>query len=447
MKKIKYFLFIIPLFLIFTGRVSATTTVSSISSYQSYSSLGITRNNYYNEEKIYNFFNAINNDFSLNLDFSDYSNVFIYGFTSGSNVEYYFSNEEFNYYSSGSYTYLTLPNNASYLHIQIFTSNGNAKYELYSNYSDSFIVRFTGGKDHYSTKDFGFSNMKGLLDFSDYVTVNLEYDEYLFANDSNFKEVCVNTYDVVAIVSDDITDYDNGNPYYENYDFIWFKSYVQNIQVLRYIHDGDNEFYNVPFDTATENLFFNPKWGYTYYLSDKETIDSYWNNTFSPGVNLLEKGYTDKYKYYNYSFIPFNIKLTSSRQEFLTFNFSNQYVIDLEGNNIYNDSICFYIKNEYDVSIASRLLDNTYVFNMTILDDEQGNSIDYSTGSFTPSASSYGLVFNRLSGFINQIKGTIFFINSHIFMFFNSMPYIVRLFINSVLILLLVKFLINIITR
>lgn len=404
----------------------------------------VTSSNYYDEEKLYNLFNYVFNDsLELGFDFTDYQ--YVYSLYASNSQDIFYCPESMSIGGNSNKIWFNSANYGCYRIYQSSSSFMISNEVTGSNYSkDSYYMAST--VDHSSLMD---SRFKKVLDFTDFLTVNLEFDENLFSNDENFKEVCVNNFDTFSITSNHIQDYDeNDNPYLDDLDFIWIKGNLNNIRVLRYIDlNGDisvSQAHNVD-DVVS---FYTPLWGHVYFLDSSDTIKSLWTpSPFAPGAQLTDKNYVDKFKYYGYSFVPFNMYMSSERKEFLIFHIEDEYITDLDGNDSYNSQLCFYIKKEYDVSLASRNLDGTYVFNINVLKDDNSDGINYTTGGMSNLEQDYTFIFSRISSFLNQIRGSIDFINTNIYNFYLSFGTLLRLFIDTFIIILLVKFIVNMIVR
>ena len=334
--------------------------------------------------------------------------------------------------SDGAITFNSFSNaNSSAVSNFLRFSWGFQQYYSYTNFNPSLITGADTRHDEHMNK----------LDFSQYSIPEMVYDENLFANDSNFKEVCVNNYDTFSITSNEIQDYDNdNNPQYHSFDFMWFKNGVKGIST--YLYDSDTETHVTLFEQQQDGYLSSP-YGWYFWLNSQEEIDTYWNSPNSPGLELTTKGYTDKYKYYNYTLYPFTMTFTTDYHRYQVFWFKNAYIEDLEGNKTYPDKYCFYIKNNYDVNIINKNSYGDIYTSPTVLG---GITFDDKTYENELSEDVEGL-FSTVTHFISRMSSTIVFINTNIFNLYTSMPLIVRLFIMTFLTLVVIKILIGMVIK
>ena len=301
--------------------------------------------------------------------------------------------------------------------------NVNSQYMTYSNFDLPV----------FSTSD---NSKINVLDFKKYLP-QLKFNDNLFANDENFKKVCVNKNSSFSITKK-TTD---GVISESDHDFIWFPHGISGIKQFNYSTDMSNGYYE--FVDPYEN----------FYFSSYDSINSIWNTEYMAN-NFESKGYTDKYKYYGYTAYLFlhwyNFNDGQTYNFFpifeLTDNVTTSHIsssgnthggggtrLDGDEEIELSDEYCFYIKNEYEV-------------NEVIL-DEWG---DHYTSVNTPNGpTNYGTTVNKDNAnsksfllqpleFISQMSGTIAFINTHIYNFYMAMPLIVRTFIVTALIILIV---------
>lgn len=320
-----------------------------------------------------------------------------------------------------------------------FWRNGTG-YTVYSNFDPKTI---TGSNSTYS-------KAWKTLDFSDYA-INLKYNENLFKDNPDFKEVCVNNYDTFSITSNEITSYgDDGSPQYHDFDFIWFQNGLAYLSVFQYDSEAST---HINFPGYDENSLIG--WG--YWLDTKEEIDKHFSND-NPGMYLALKGYEDKYSYYNWTFYPFEMTFTTDYHFYTIFSFNNSYLkqagISTVVDNAYikyldgtikedSDQYCFYIKNEYDVNILNRNENGDFNSTITVLG---GINKDDKTYELEMGRNTKGF-FSTVNNFISKIRPTVIFINTHIFELYTSLPLIVRSFIISFLVLILIRILIGMVVR
>lgn len=274
-----------------------------------------------------------------------------------------------------------------------------------------------------------------LLDFSS--MGNLEYNENLFKDNPDFKEVCVNNYDTFSITTNEIQTYgDDGTPMYHGFDFMWFPNGMKGISTWGYDSEEHDHVYLFE---KSENTFS----GWWYWLNTREEIDLYFGRD-NPGMYLELKGYKNKYDYYNYTFYPFEMTLTESYHRYQVFWFKDPYIEYLDGT-IKNDSekYCFYIKNEFDVNILTKNANGDFNSSITILGGINKDDVTYENEL---NNNSNGF-FSTVNNFISKIRPTVMFINTHILELYTSMPLIVRSFILSFLVLIIIRILIGMVVR
>lgn len=337
------------------------------------------------------------------------------------------------------------------------------------------------------------------IDFSE---KTIKYNETLFDNDPNFKKVCVNSSDVFSITSSTCKNTDaNGYCVGNEEDFIWFKNGFYNLKTYFYDNMYENNKY-VPTKTDIFRYFYTT----SYWLSDKDFIDNVFNDSEALGIKLKKHGYTDKYSYFNYTLYPFLYYYNEfyipgeeekkemgsqvildedgafKRQYFQIFYFEEPYIKkktdcttsgsstlypgssgNLHGgagrpledeNDIvsseckegytyeYPNTICFYIKNNMEINILHRDgFGDDYGSVKTPWGDEDIGT----TENLSNQSSSFFM--NNVLIFLSDIKGTVLFINDKVFYCYNSLPFIVRLFILTCLTILFLKLVIDRILR
>lgn len=439
--------------------------------------------NFYKEETIFNIFNQMVKYNNLDLDFSNYSNV-VASATSTSGYAYYrywFSNEP-----------ILINNNiaspsvgSNYIIIQV-RSNGTiidpSSVWTYINYNNianesSYFQKWssTGTNyehQYYSTKEFAsnsYFTFKGLLDFSDY-TLKLEFNKNLFKDNNDFKQVCVENGSSYAITRID-------NPenleYMTDYDYIWFpyKFNINDIKKFNFSNASDEEIYfkeeNVYIPGLTfngnvltrnnDNVYEFSNLSYHFYDS-KEKIDSVFDDEILGG-NLNYKGYINKYSYYGWSSLLFNVWF--DYRDGNNFNFFPIIIFNITSSTIslgssntihgggglsipFDEEIediknyCFYIKNDYVVTKVH--LDEFKDVDGNV--PTQNGDFQFSTSKNENSISSSGFM-SQVNDFIFRIWDVIDFIRINIYNFYLSMPLLVRMFFISILVLLIIKFIIG----
>lgn len=296
----------------------------------------------------------------------------------------------------------------------------------YSNF-DSLSQYNTNFTYDYSTKN--------VLDFS-----KLEFNENLFKDNPDFKEVCVDKTDKFLITP---VDYGENNEI-STADFIWFPYKISGF----YGSSIDND--NIIGKNTSDE--------YRFYFNSKEAI----NEEFTEdGLQYLLTivsyyYYENRYSYYGWSAHPFNLFYNQNNDNYYSFPyfyFENPEMYKLDGSKIENEEslpfddylsydneeICFYIRNKFNVEILNKdLNDNDYI-DLTL----PGGSvhINKDTSNF-----SSGL-FTSITKFINEVSDCLDLIKDNIYNFYLSMPYLLRLFIVSTFTVLIVKFIIGMVVK
>lgn len=453
----------------FSELISQVLMIDNVSAIE----IGTIKGNKINEEFIYNKFNDFEDGFlaeypyivctyhtTPTLDCIAYSEEYFstlylqtsdnykysIGTTGGNNYKLNFSIDKTGVIYGPSKILNTGPTSGGYVDTW-FWRNGTG-YSMYSNFN---LKTVTGSGSTYKRAY--------TLDFSEY-EVNLEFNENLFKDNPDFKQVCVNPDTRFAITSNKITytDEETELKYFNAIDFIWF-SYVPD-GLTTYLYSSAEETKKTPL-TEDGPLFNGINPGYWYYLDEKEEIDKFFNTDSSkgeiyPGVTLELEGYTDKYSHFGWYFHPFVVHFDNTQDGnnfFNVFHFKDKlnfysilengldYYEELE--NARNGNICFYIKNDYDITILNKDIFDDDIGETTILG---GDKFDINTSENSSSLNSKGL-FSKINLFINNIKDTILFINGYIYELYVSLPNIVQLFIISVFGLIVVSILVRMVTK
>ena len=258
--------------------------------------------------------------------------------------------------------------------------------------------------------------------------------------------MCVNNFDKFGIVSNNYStveteEEEKNYKVFSDRDFIWFKNGVKGISTFLYHNKSDD---NV--QIIEENGVYS-LYGYWYWLNSKEEIDNYFTSEDSNVAYMLEeKGYVDKYSYYNYTMHPFINYFNGLEEEYLfsVFWFKTQGINYIDSDEIeYPDKYCFYIKNDYDVVIFNTNEWGDLYSDITVLGD---TNLNISTSKNESNVDTDKL-FSVVTNFITRISSTITFINTNIYNLYISMPLLVRMFFLAVLAILIIKLLIDMIVR
>ena len=426
--------------------------IDNVSAYTIYENDEVT----FDEEFIYNSFKSLNSDFNIEnsskiycISYSSSHNyIFCYAFDTSYED---FNNFSWNILNASDSRYITSLQ-IKYDSFQYNKSNNSIVSTITSNpvislfgtyYSVSSGYNIYTNYDYLNDNDTLSMESKNVLDFSEY-TVDLKFNENLFKDNPDFKEVCVDSSKHFAITSTIMSDV---NSVYD-FDYIWFPYNLNGIHKILY--DNSVETSEIHYEEIIERYFFNTK----------ENIDLYFDNDI-PGLELVIKGYTDKYSYYGWSAFPFRVYYSESVNQFNIFWFDSPtkiYIGNLgeDGsvhggggsrldfdNEIDNDNnYCFYIKNMYEVTEVNLNEFNDYYGSVPT----PNGTLDFTT-SFNESNMDSGGLMTQVNKFIIHMKDTFEFIKDFVYEFYLSMPLLFRMFLISVLVILMVGFIIRMVVK
>ena len=305
----------------------------------------------------------------------------------------------------------------------------NTKPKTYSNFDiDS---KYTDSSSIINVLDFGNSN------------ADMVYNKDLFKDNENFKYVCVEedkTFAITRSTPSEINDY-------FDYDYIWFPYGINGL--TKSLYDSTLE------DKIT--FYSEEEVDDYYWFKSKEIIDNYFDSNI-PGTELNAKGYTDKYLYYGWSSHYFRMYFENETTQFTIFKFDNPTSIHISssgnehgggGSRLDFDEevdelkeYCFYIKNEYEVQYLNVDEFNDYYGEVIT----PNGTIDITTDYNKNNISNKGLM-SQVNDFINEIKDTLNFIGDNVYQFYLSMPILLRSFLISILVILIVKFIIGMVVK
>lgn len=411
-----------------------------------YSSISVkpTSTTYYDEDYIYSLFNEVMDLFSLDVSFIDYSNVFTIYYKSGvwNDFYFYFSPSDF----SGTYSKLisTGPQFIS-IHISKYESTAQLSYKSCDNGAESCTMTLHSGSYSGASKMASTStNITGLgnyMDFSEYM-FKLEYNENLFKDNTDFKEVCIEKgkkYAITTINLDSTT-----NTIFTS-DFLWFPGKTTGVKYSEYDSLSDDNILIFNDDISTEN----------YYFENKEKIDTIYNDEIISNY-FNNSGYTDKYLYYGYTAYKFIHSYyvddnNNPQNMFTIFDFSkinfSPFGSSGGSSSSFGDTpltYCFYIKTDFNVTELKNNEWNDYIGTVPT----PGGNLDVITShNKNNNTNKTDLYFSNINNFINEIGETVNFINSYILELYTSMPLIVRSFILSFLVLILIRILIGMVVK
>lgn len=292
---------------------------------------------------------------------------------------------------------------------------------------------------------------RNVLNFDEFKNIEFIFNKNLFDDDPNFKKICIEPYKSFAITRND-------GLYLENdTDFLWFP-----------YHLGDQfakNSYNLTHDNKL--VIYTSDIAYLHYnFNSKFAIDTLYS--FPPTSTLFpNKGYTPKYKYYGWYAYPFSMTFTEDNSEIIFDIFSissapskihttengvnhggGGHKLD-EDDNIIESNItdenglyCFYIKNEYSFQYVN--LDSYGDFFGTVETPNGDYNFDttYNKDNFNSSNS-----FSTVSSFISSIYGSLSVVRDFITSIFNEFPLVLKSFIISIFIILLIFLIIKMVVK
>lgn len=294
-------------------------------------------------------------------------------------------------------------------------------------------------------------NLPGLSESSnaninklDFEGVNLQFNENLFKDNPDFKEVCVDSSRYFAISSDSFV---NESSIFS--DFLWFPYGLYGLYEASYSKSENKIIY---FDNASATSH--------YYFTCKEVIDESFDENSGLKYLLFDNSYysyDNRYLYYGWSAFPFDVSYSNVHTSIPVFYFENPVTYSSIGNNIHGGSgtrlefddgleepleYCFYIKNNYHVVYLE--VDEFGDYYGDII-TPNGN-LHISSNNNKDDISSGGLM-SQVNEFINEIKDTINFIKDNVYDFYLSMPLLFRMFLVSIFVILIVNLIIGMVVK
>lgn len=423
----------------FSKLISQVLMIDNAKAYTLYSSNTLT----IDEEYIYNTFTSNFSDFNIenypNIFCSKWfpnskptiycyamdntsANSFYYAGASGSSWKWRFGNDS-NYSPNPMYMFA------------VRLSDGVLSNIYYQTNMQSFLgsPSITATYNSFSNFDITGASIN-VLDFSEYQIPDMVYNENLFKDNSNFKEVCIEKGKKYGITTTNIDPISN-TAFVS--DFIWFPGKIIGVKYSEYDSLNDNNILIFNDDVSTEN----------YYFEDKDKIDSFYNDEIISNY-FNNSGYTDKYSYYGYTAYKFMHSYYVDENDnpqnmFTIFDFTD---IDYSSTNSgggagtpfgLNDNTslnyCFYIKNEFSVTELKTDEWNDY----TGVVPTPGGDLDVNTSHNKNNANTEDFL-SQPKNFIISMKDTINLINSLVYEFYISLPALLRTFIITALIILII---------
>lgn len=321
--------------------------------------------------------------------------------------------------------------------------NQHGKYQSYQNFNFDSSLSVSQWNDSLN-----------VLDFSNY-TVDLIFNENLFKDNPDFKEVCVPNNKDFAISTNNFEINENpdseyyGAKHYSSYEFIWFPYYPKGL--VSYLYDNSKDT-NIWIPEA-DDTYFDLHPIYHYWLDEKEEIDRVWDLE-DPGSFLNSLGYTDKYSYFGWYTHPFVVSYASAGlRQFSVFRFNEnfEFYSTLENGIDYfekleearNGNICFYIRKDFDVNLLNTDEFGDKYGDITIMGDE---ILNIQTSESFNNLDSKGL-FNKIQIFIGKIFEPCQFIGKYIYNLYTSLHPLLKLFLISVFGLIVLKKIIDMVVR
>ena len=300
----------------------------------------------------------------LLLNDLDWSNIYLTNYSSGSNsrVTVNISQSTNTIYSVFHYSKSTYE-----------LSFSNAYRSVFSSAYNSLVSRIFTNTNFSSNENSTINNeqlkqINKSINKLDFITPQLNYNENLFANNDNFKQVCVenDTYFSISNINQSSIDV------FYDYDFIWFPyDVVSGLSRKKYDTRHPDDGYILNYVDDSEHFNFD----------SYSSINSIINENNSNGRKFIEKGYTSSNSLYGWSAFPFFTAYDSSVTTFDIYHLKNPFIHYIDGRefytvdgensigasigaihggvgSIYSDhqyppNYCFYIKNEYSVDILN----------------------------------------------------------------------------------------------
>ncbi|MBQ9072128.1 MAG: hypothetical protein IJY25_03115 [Bacilli bacterium] len=335
------------------------------------------------------------------------------------------------------YNFNYYPSTNSYYHQKIFTDNGSDNLTtIYRVDTDDYFSRTNFDLSFATDEDNNLINQ-----------LNLEFNENLFKDNPDFKEVCVPNNAEFAISTNNYELNENEDSEYYNsksfssYEFIWFPYFPKGL--VSYLYDNTKE--NNVWILEEDETYFEMHPLFHYWLNSKEGIDEIYNKE-DPGSFLNSLGYADKYSYYGWYFHPFVVKYADAGlRQFSIFSFKNNIEVVNLNNEISTDyeNYCFYIRNDFDITILNTDEFGDQYGDIVIMGDE---ILHISTSHNAANLDSKGL-FEKVKVFLNKMTNPINFVKDYIYELYESMPMLLKLFIISVFGLVVIKILIGMVVK
>lgn len=341
-----------------------------------------------------------------------------------------------------------------------YNLNSHVSYDSWTNFDIQILLDNTirlnktiSGKTYEQAQTI-INNIKTVISINnntlDFSSSTIKFNENLFNDDSNFKKICIEPYKSFAITRNDGLYLSNDT------DFLWFP-----------YHLGD-QFAKNSYNLSSSGKFvvYTPDLAYLHYnFNSKFAIDTLYS--FPPTSTLFpNKGYTQKYKYYGWYAYPFSMTFTEDDSEMIFDIFSissapskihisesgtehggGGHKLD-EDDNVIEDNItenglyCFYIKNEYSFTYVNT---DSYGDFFGAVETPNGNynfDTTYHKDNFNSSNS-----FSTVSSFISSIYGSLSVVRDFITSIFNEFPLVLKSFIISIFIILLVYLIIKMVVK
>lgn len=393
--------------------------------------------NYSNYLFIEQLFTELNTNLETNFDISDYDHVVIRDLSSSTIQHYIYTFSKSKLIVDG--YYLEGTDDSIVFGIRITESILYYYINDYKNVEEGELLYSTGGDKFSSENTIGTLNNEYSFELTN-VFKEITFNENLFKDNPDFKEVCVNSYDTFSVTSNQITGIDeNGDNYFKDYDFMFFPYRVNGITTYIYDTTKENNVYIPENDNNIEDRFL----GWWYFLNNKEVIDGIYDKE-NPGNYLKQKGYTDKYSYYGYMVVPIEMDFRVDKHYYPVFWFKDPYIELVDGTRrLDSEKYCFYIKNEYDVNILNHDSMGDVYGDITIL----GGTTSSESTSQNKNDLNNSTLLNTLYSLLTRLRSTIDFINYHIELLFFSLPLLFQMFIISVFLIFTLKVIINMIVR
>ena len=225
----------------------------------------------------------------------------------------------------------------------------NAYRSVFASSYNSFVSRIFTNTNFPSNENSTIDNsqLKAInknVNKLDFITPQLNYNENLFENTDDFKQVCVNSTDTFLISSND---YNRGGHVLA--DYLWFPYNIKGLEQGVY-------------KTSDDSLVFNDEIE-KYFFKNAKKINKTFDETAGLPFSTYNYPFENRYSYFGWLAVPFIITYDENDYMFYVFRFKDDseivYYNDIESGggagHYFGEGeeppteYCFYINNLYEV--------------------------------------------------------------------------------------------------